>query len=188
LFSMLLCFCAIWLAPRRGDARYGIGKSWRDNTAAVPQGESLVGRWVLYNRGRALGWQNAKVLRASTAGRSSKYIVRLEGVADSGLELGVHLRQDQHSEIGSWLLWSEFDADGRRPRWYIRTRCACVLCRGQSTRSPPCALAWSTHTEDAKPPPRWGRGWRGGGDLGGGGRRGRGGWPECAVVVALPSP
>ena len=29
----------------------------------------------------------------------SKYIVRLESVADSGLELGVYLRQDQHSEV-----------------------------------------------------------------------------------------
>jgi hypothetical protein len=51
---MLLCVCAKWLAPRRGNARYGIGKSWRDNTAAVPQGESLVGRWVLYITGAVL--------------------------------------------------------------------------------------------------------------------------------------
>jgi hypothetical protein len=26
------------------------------------------------------------------------------------------------TEIGGWLLWSEFDADGRRPRRYIRTQ------------------------------------------------------------------
>ena len=140
------------MAPRRGNARYGIGKSWRDNTAAVPQGESLVGRWVLYNRGRALGWQNAKVLRASTAGRSSKYIVRLEGVADSGLELGVHLRQDQHSEIGSWLLWSEFDADGRRPRWYIRTRGAPACSAEDRARARRLARSPGPHTPRTRSP------------------------------------
>jgi hypothetical protein len=140
---------------RRGNARYGIGRSWRDNTAAVPQGESLVGRWVLYNRGRALGWQNAKVLRVTgpLTGRSSKYVVRLEdAVADSGLELEVYLRQDQHSEIGSWLLWSDFDADGRRPRWYIRTRGAPACSAEHRARARRLARSTGRHTPRTRSP------------------------------------